>query len=217
MLEDAIKWNERYKQGFMPSESSAFVIEACGVLKDVFSIKADSKNLVSKKHPHNTRLKALDIACGNGRHSKILASLGFCVESVDISQIALENLSHIPHITPICADLDTFSITQKYDVILNSFFLDRRQFMPIINALNPNGIVLFETFIDIDSSSIKHDKALYMGELEQVFSPHNHFEILHSHIYENTRAESAYRHIIQLIAHYKPKVESNPIRNTYDL
>ena len=217
MREDAIKWNERYKQGFMPSEPSAFVISACDVLKDIFSLEVDLDKLDSKNSLKNTKLKALDIACGNGRHSKILASLGFCVESVDISQIALENLSHIPHITPICADLDTFSITQKYDVILNSFFLDRRLFASIINALNPNGLVLFETFIDIDSSSAQHDKALYMGELEQIFSPHNHFETLHFHIYKNTRAESAYRHIIQLIAQYKPKVESNPIRNTYDL
>lgn len=210
MLEDAIKWNERHKQGFMPDAPSAFVINACDVLKNVFSIKADLNELDSNKHPQSIGLKALDIACGNGRHSKILASLGFSVDSVDISQVALENLSHIPNITPICADIDTFTITQKYDVILNSFFLDRRLFAPIINALNPNGIVLFETFIDIDSSFIKHDKSLYMGELEQVFSPHNDFEILHSHIYENTRTESAYRHIAQLIAQYKPHLESSP-------
>lgn len=209
MREDAIKWNERYKQGFMPSEPSAFVIDSCKVLKDIFSLKVDLNKLESKAldlkelDSKSTRLKALDIACGNGRHSKILASLGFSVESVDISQVALENLAHIPHITPICADLDTFSITQKYDVILNSFFLDRRLFTPIINALNPNGIVLFETFIDIDSSFIQQNKALYMGELEQVFSPQNHFKILRSRIYENTRAESAYRHIIQLIAQYR--------------
>ena len=81
--------------------------------------------------------------------TRFLASLGFSVESVDISQVALENLSHLPNITPICADLDDFTIHQKYDVILNSFFLDRRLFTSIINALNPNGLVLFETFIDI--------------------------------------------------------------------
>lgn len=210
MREDAIKWNERYKQGFMPSEPSAFVINACDVLKDIFSLEVDLDKLDSKKHSQNIGLKALDIACGNGRHSKILASLGFSVESVDISQVALENLSHLPNITPICADLDDFTIHQKYDVILNSFFLDRRLFTSIINALNPNGLVLFETFIDIDSNSAQHNKALYMGELEQIFSPHNHFETLHFHIYKNTRAESAYTHIAQLITQYKPPLESSP-------
>lgn len=209
MREDAIKWDKRYQQGFMPSEPSAFLMHSCKLLQEIF---------FSAPHPTHQaqKPKALDIACGNGRHSKILASLGFSVEGVDISQVALTHLAELPHITPICADLDDFRISKKYDVILNSFFLNRTLFTPIINALNPRGIVLFETFIDRDSHSIKQDKALYMGELEQVFSPQNHFEILHLHIYENTRAESAYKHIAQLIAQYKPASQSSP-KNLHDL
>ena len=58
MREDAIKWNERYKQGFMPSEPSAFVINACDVLKDIFSLEVDLDKLDFKKTLSKYRAKS---------------------------------------------------------------------------------------------------------------------------------------------------------------
>ena len=45
-----------------------------------------------------TGTKALDVACGMGRHSKYLASQGFEVDALDISSVAIESLQNIPHI-----------------------------------------------------------------------------------------------------------------------
>ncbi len=203
MHEDALKWNERYKNDFMPNEPSAFVINACALLEAHFP------QLKVIKDTDNPRPVALDIACGNGRHAKVLSQLGFMVDALDISSIALKNLANIAHITPVLADLDNFIFTpNRYDVVLNSFFLDRRLFPSLIASLKPNGIVLFETFIrlDVDSHLDKAEKALYVNELESIFSPQNGFTTLHHHIYENiessTGKRAAYPHIVQFIAQY---------------
>lgn len=198
MQEDALKWNARYQEGFMPNEPSPFVLEACEILKRSFSF-------TDSKPP-----KALDIACGNGRHSKILAQMGFEVDGLDISCVALENLTNIPHITPILADLDTFTLPQThYDVILDSFFLDRNLFDAIIKALKPNAMLIFETFIDKSSHQPLNNKILYAGELEAVFSSKRGFQILHQSIYKQNRKDThtinpAYQHIMRFTAQYKP-------------
>lgn len=221
MQEDAIKWNARYKQHFMPHKPSSFVLEACKLLQDTFF-----------SHPTPNAPLAVDIACGNGRNAKILSQLGFEVEAIDISSVALESLANIPRITPILADLDNFSLAQKrYDVLLNSLFLDRRLFAPMIASLKPNAIVLFETYIIPDSKfkdyvqdshythtsaqdrispykTLPHktlpNKALCVGELEYIFSEKNGFTTLYTHIYKTSRKNAPFPHLMQFIAHYKP-------------
>ena len=222
MQEDALKWNERYKNGFMPFEPSAFLELASPYIKQCFpsllntqshSPKRDSqqsKSLTAHSHTqdsHHTRPIALDIACGNGRNAKFLAQLGFDVDGIDISSVALEHPANIPHITPILADLDSFNLkTCHYDIVLDSFFLDRRLFPAIIKALKPQALLLFETFIHIDSHKPKDDRALYFGELEEVFSNKKGFHILYHHIYESKDEDShrraIYPHIVQFIAKY---------------
>ncbi|MCX2716546.1 methyltransferase domain-containing protein [Helicobacter sp. MIT 21-1697] len=204
MQEDALKWNARYQENFMPNEPSPFILQACEEIERNFSFA------------HSQPLKALDIACGNGRHSKILAQMGFEVDALDISSVALKNLTNIPHITPILADLDTFKLPQAhYDVILDSFFLDRNLFDSIINALKPNAMLIFETFIDTTSHQPLNDKALYAGELEAIFTPQRGFEILHQSIYKSNKQDShktnpAYQHIMRFIAKYTPCCQCAP-------
>ncbi|RDU59123.1 class I SAM-dependent methyltransferase [Helicobacter marmotae] len=202
MQEDAHKWNKRYEDGFMPTEPSPFVLQACAYIKESFPALSLPHWLTQEP------LVALDIACGNGRNAKLLAQIGFEVDGVDISSIALKHLENLAHINPILADLDNFNLARnRYSVVLNSFFLDRRLFAPILACLKPNALILFETFIDIYSHTPKNDKALYNGELEHIFSPQNGFSILHNETYENASIErkATYPHIVRFIAHYTQK------------
>jgi SAM-dependent methyltransferase len=92
---------------------------------------------------------ALDLAAGSGRHAIFLAEQGFTVEAVDISAegLALFKGRH-PAIRPFCADLDTFDIPgDRYDLIVNVLYLNRRLFPQIREALSPGGILIFETLI----------------------------------------------------------------------
>ena len=94
--------------------------------------------------------KALDIACGNGRNSIFLAEMGFDVDAVDISKMATDQLAGInPNINVICTDLDTWEIPpNRYELIVNIRFLDRRLFPMIQNSLKPGGVLIFESFMD---------------------------------------------------------------------
>jgi len=114
--------------------------------------------------------RALDLACGLGQNSLFLATLGFCVDAVDISPIALARIDD-PKITTLEQDMDSFTITPgAYDLILNTFFLERRLFDGISRGLAPGGVLLFETWLE--SSTVVRTPAfkLRSGELAQAFA-----------------------------------------------
>jgi len=92
--------------------------------------------------------RALDIACGSGAVSLFLAERGYTVDAVDISDVALAAfVGRHTSIQAICADLDTFHLAVgRYRLITNIRYLNRRLFPQIIAALQPGGMLVFETF-----------------------------------------------------------------------
>lgn len=92
--------------------------------------------------------KALDIACGVGRNTHFLAQKGFEIDAVDLSDYALSQIQDNEQTNKIEVDLDTYNIeTNKYDLIININYLSRRLLPQIKEALKPNGLLIFETFI----------------------------------------------------------------------
>lgn len=129
MRRDRIKWNGKYRGQDYPTEPS-------GIVKEFFG-----------SAPGRT---ALDIAAGSGRNALFLAAQGFAVDAVDIAEegLALFSGRH-PGIRPICADLDTFDIpTGRYDLILNTLYLNRRLFPQIREGLKRGGVLIFETLLE---------------------------------------------------------------------
>ena len=91
---------------------------------------------------------ALDIACGTGRNTHFLAEKGFIVDAVDLSDYALGEIKNLATINKIEKDLDTYNLAvNKYDLIVNINYLNRRFYPQIKEALNSGGILIFETFI----------------------------------------------------------------------
>ena len=91
---------------------------------------------------------ALDIACGIGRNTHFLAQKGFVVDAVDLSDYALSEIKNMATINKIEADLDTYNLdVDKYDLVVNINYLNRRLFPQIKESLKTGGIVVFETFI----------------------------------------------------------------------
>lgn len=130
MQNDRIRWNEKYRQ----KESLSY--EASEIVRQFYSVAAKGR--------------ALDIAAGAGKNALFLADQGFSVDAVDISDFALKMLAgKHPEIYPICADLDTFDIPRnRYSLILNIRFLNRRLFPYIREGLVPGGILIFETYLE---------------------------------------------------------------------
>lgn len=107
---------------------------------------------------------ALDIACGNGRNSIYLAQKGFVVDAVDISTVATGHLagSH-PNVQVMCQDIDDWTIPHnRYNLIVNIRFLDRRLFPMIVDGLRPGGVLVFESFIggSKEAYTLKHNELL---------------------------------------------------------
>jgi len=121
--------------------------------------------------------RALDIACGSGAVSLFLAEKGFIVDAVDISDTALTGFSkQHPHIHAICTDLDTFDLpADRYSLIANIRYLNRRLFPQILNALLPGGMLIFETFLKSKKKEMdkgfKREYLLNEKELLDVFAP----------------------------------------------
>ena len=124
---------------------------------------------------------ALDIACGNGRNSIFLEEKGFVVDAVDISTVATNHLAgRYPNINVICADLDTWDIAQnRYALIVNVRYLDRRLFPLIQDGLRTGGVLIFESFLDGE----KDKYCLKQNELLRAFQS---FRIVY---YEEKKAD----------------------------
>jgi SAM-dependent methyltransferase len=155
MLRDRLKWNEKYQSQSYPDEPAAIVKQYVEL--------AGGKN-------------ALDIAAGNGRNALFLARQGFVVDAVDIADTGLAQFAgKHPGIHPICADLDEFDIpANRYDLIVNIKYLNRRLFPYIFKGLAPGGVLIFETFLDSLNPAKKQpncrDYLLRKNELVHAFS-----------------------------------------------
>jgi SAM-dependent methyltransferase len=96
--------------------------------------------------PHGA---VLDLACGGGRHSRFLASLGFRVCAVDRDSQALGTLGGIAGVTVQPADLehDPWPLQGlKFDGVVVTNYLHRPLFPRILDALAPAGVLIYETF-----------------------------------------------------------------------
>ncbi len=149
--------------------------------------------------PRTSGGRALDIACGDGRHSLALAQRGYSVHAIDLAHAALVRLRERARadrlqIEAIQADLEHYHLPEEtYDLVVKTFYLQRDLFPAIKRSLVPGGIVIIETFL-IDQREIGRPRnpafLLDRGELRERFSD---FEILKCQegLFE-TGAESAY-------------------------
>jgi len=123
--------------------------------------------------------RALDLACGTGRHALFLAEKGWEVTAVDVSPRAIALAQEMARerglkINWIVADLDTYALQGPYDLIVISFFyINRNLVSPIINALRKGGTLLYENHMLPPSASgdeaNKHRFHFKPGELGQLF------------------------------------------------
>lgn len=140
--------------------------------------------------------RALDVACGTGRHSILLAERGQRVTAVDFSSVALDVLEvrargmHIPAwryenlhesskharrgIALMRADLEEMELPERsFDLILCIQYLQRSLFAQMAPALRPNGVLLMETFtraqLEFNGGPRNPAYLLETGELREAF------------------------------------------------
>jgi len=93
----------------------------------------------------------LDLACGQGRHSLLLAERGYRVAAVDRDADALAGISaKAPGILTRLADLEGGGWPYHgsvFDGIVVTNYLYRPLLPMLLNALDVNGVLIYETFM----------------------------------------------------------------------
>lgn len=123
--------------------------------------------------------RALDVACGDGRNAGYLAQLGFEVDAVDISDVAIDAVRAAADarglsVHPRRHDLAHGGLSSAaYDVIVQINYLQRDLFEDLARALRPGGLLILETFTRADLEELgNHVEARYLldaGELPASF------------------------------------------------
>ena len=159
------RWNERYAQPdrrWMPETPSEWLVAHEALL-------------------HGGG-RALDVACGDGRNALYLAQLGYMVEAIDVSDVAIGALRGAVAargltmtITPRVVDLEREPLPAgPYDVIVMTNFLQRDLYEPLQDALAPGGLLIFETLarchVDELGHSFNPEYLLAPGELQRAFA-----------------------------------------------
>lgn len=140
---------------------SLFPAKASPQDKERWNQKYQTQEYISGKEPipflkQNVELlpkgTVLDLAMGEGRNGVYLATKGFEVTGIDISETGLRKAEalaaeHGVKITTKVADLEQYKLVPNtYDVIVCTYYLQRDLFPQIISALKPGGMALVETY-----------------------------------------------------------------------
>ena len=91
----------------------------------------------------------LDIACGGGRHLRHFHAKGHPVVGVDIHTRGVADLSGQPGVEIVSADLEAGPwpfAGRRFAAIVVANYLHRPLFPELLDALEPRGLLLYETF-----------------------------------------------------------------------
>ena len=131
--QDQIRWDEKYA-----TEKYLFGREAIPFLQDHVDLLPKGQ--------------VLDLAMGEGRNGVFLATKGYQVTGVDISEQGIKKahalaVEHGVTLQTFVVDLDTYVIPPNtFDVIICTYYLQRNLFPKIAEALKPGGMALVETY-----------------------------------------------------------------------
>jgi tellurite methyltransferase len=139
------RWNRRYRErGVRAFEKapSPWVVEHHALLTEA------------------SGRRALDVACGEGGNAGYLADLGFDVDAVDVSDVAIDALREAAvsrglSVHPRRADLERGGLpTGRYGVIVQIHYLQRDLFGPLSRALTLGGLLILQTFTRADREEL---------------------------------------------------------------
>ncbi|MFN2426912.1 MAG: class I SAM-dependent methyltransferase [Candidatus Binatia bacterium] len=159
------------------------------------TLKARPSVLALPRVPR-TPAVALDLACGQGRHSRALLQAGYQVVAMDVSMRGLRHLHSTTHekcsteILLVQADADAWPLAAGvFDLVVQVDFLERALFATLRASLRSGGLLLIDTFMEQGRPNAegptRRDFLLEAGELPRAFAE---FELLQ---YDERRGDTA--------------------------
>lgn len=158
---DRLRWNERYAHGEIDLSPVPRLVQLEHFL-----------------HPApGAPARALDLACGAGRNALYLAGLGYTVDAWDVSEVGLAHLRRAAQERGLAArvrvrqvDLEGAPLpVARYDLVLDTYFLDRRLLPAMPAAVKPGGLMFMETLLSTPQKPGRPDYYLQPGELRAAF------------------------------------------------
>lgn len=116
----------------------------------------------------------LDLACGNGRHARWLAALGYKVLAVDRNETAIAGLSGCAGLTALQLELegDDWPLAgQRFAGIVVTNYLWRPRLPDVLAMLDTGGVLIYETFMlgnEAYGKPSRPDFLLRPGELREL-------------------------------------------------
>lgn len=170
---DKKRWNRKYRQDVACTEPRT--------APDPFLLRTFSE-FILPAFPNGG--SALDVAGGAGRHAIWLATRGWQVTIIDISETGVEQARQnarpvASHIHFVVDDLTHFNAAQMqfadgFDVVMVFFYLERGIFAEVLKALRPGGLFIYKTYASPQSKLVtgpkNPDHLLKPGELRQLAS-----------------------------------------------
>ena len=132
---------------------------------------------------------ALDLACGRGGNALRLARRGLQVHAWDLSERVIEGLAREAEVEGLCVETEVEGLCVEtevrdvqasppepgtFDVICVSFYLERARCGAIIEALRPDGLLFYQTFLHEKVSDEGPSHPAYRlgaNELLELFAP----------------------------------------------
>jgi len=154
------KWDARYRGADSPGAAATVLRENAHLLPR-----------------HGT---ALDLACGLGANSLLLAERGLQTRAWDISPVAIEKLHviaverQLPIVAEVKDALRDPIPAAHFDVVVVAHYLERALTHAIIDALKVGGLLFYQTFtrtaVSVEGPQ-KDEWRLADGELLTMFAP----------------------------------------------
>lgn len=152
------------------------------------------------------RSSVLDLACGAGRHTRLLLEEGHSVTAVDRDVTGLADVSGSDRLWLLQADLekDPWPLEDRtFDAVVVTNYLWRPLFPQILDCVAPGGLLIYETFAEGNERFGKPtnpDHLLREGELLKVVE--GQLEIVK---YEHTEVSTPRRAVMQRICARRPE------------
>jgi len=189
-------WEDRHRDATAIAPPSPFIVAAV----DLIARRAAAAN-PSVRGRTTTRPRALDVACGGGRHALLLASRGYAVVAADFARSALLALRARAATVQLAGTVDVVAAdatrwpfgAATFDVIVVVDFLDRALLPTLRDAVAPGGALVIETFM-LGQERYGHprnpDYLLRAGELRETCRG---WTIVLAHEGESTTPSPSYR------------------------
>ena len=145
--------------------------------------------------------EVLDLACGGGRHSRLLVRMGYRVEAVDRNAELLATLAGGPGVNTRQADLESGPwpyFGRAFDGIVVTNYLWRPLLPHLFSCLEHNGVLIYETFMVGNERFGKPSNPEYLlrpGELLDLL--HKRFTVI---AFEQGEVEKPWPAMVQRIA-----------------